>query len=29
MATFTTIQKLLRRLGQIYRREPLPEWAFV
>ena len=29
MVTFTTIQKLLRRLGQIYRREPPPEWAFV
>ena len=29
MATFTSLSKLVRRLGQIYRRGPVPEWAFV
>ena len=29
LATFTTLPKLVRRLCQIYRREPPPDWAFV
>jgi transposase len=29
LATFTTLEKLIRRLNQIYRREPHPVWAFV
>ena len=29
MATFTSLVKFLRRLRQIYCREPLPDWAFV
>ena len=29
LATLTTLAELLRRLSQIYRREPPPDWAFV
>lgn len=29
LATFTNLAKLTRRLAQIYRREPPPDWAFV